>query len=284
MKKLLKFVDRKIVGLFLLMVVVFTALNFTWVRSASTRLEDARVDKAAAEKELNELRSRLSDARADGVTSADALLSRVQRLEALLPFGLDDIGISQLVIASAESSGVILERFQPSLESTKKKEGDAPEKDPNVVGGLKSYRYDFKVTGPYLAVTKFLNSTVASKSVIVTFDGLYFYSAANTENPTIFDESVTAEGVLLVWTSMEKHLGKNSEDVAKPADDANAPADQSGSAEQNGSDGDTATNSPAGEGGSSESGTEPSGAGEQGAPQQGSDPASPETTDPASGG
>jgi hypothetical protein len=238
MKKLLKFVDRKIVAAFLFMVVAFTALNFTWVNGASSRLDRARTDRTAAEIEINELRSRLSDARADGVTSADALLSRVQRLEVLLPFGLDDIGISQIVIASAESSGVVLERFQPAAEPTKKEE-DTPEKDPNVVGGLKAYRYDFKVTGPYLAVTKFLNSTVASRSVIVTFDGLYFYASTNADNPSIFADAVTAEGTLLIWTSMEKHLGKSESASTETPSDTEQPADTTptdGAAPSEGSD------------------------------------------------
>lgn len=213
-KKLLKFVDRKILAVFVFMVVAFLGVHFFWVSAASSRLADARVERAATEKEFNELKSRLSDSRSDGVTSADALLSRVQRLEALLPFGLNDISMSQIVVANAESSGVVLERFQLAAEDRKKDE-DKPEKDPNVLGGLKSYRYDFKVTGPYLAVVNFLDAAVSSNSIVITFDGLYFYSATNVDNPTIFDSSVTAEGTMLIWTSLEKHVSPSTE---KPAD------------------------------------------------------------------
>jgi hypothetical protein len=161
----------------------------------------------------------------------------VQRLEALLPFGLDDISIAQIVIGSAESSGVVLERFQPAAEPAKKE--DDKKEDPDVVGGLKSYRYDFKVTGPYLAVTKFLNSTVASNSVIVTFEGLYFYASTNADNPSIFADSVTAEGTLLVWTSMEKHLGKSENASTSTSSDNEQPTDAAptdGTAPAEGSD------------------------------------------------
>lgn len=231
-KKLLKFVDRKILAVFVFMVVAFLGVHFFWVNAASSRLADARVDRAATEKEFNELKSRLSDSRSDGVTSADALLSRVQRLEALLPFGLNDIGMSQIVVANAESSGVVLERFQLAAEDTKKDE-DKPEKDPNVLGGLKSYRYDFKVTGPYLAVVNFLDAAVSSNSIVITFDGLYFYSATNVDNPTIFDSSVTAEGTMLIWTSLEKHVSPSTEkptdsSADQPAANPNQPADQAG--------------------------------------------------------
>jgi len=222
-KKLLKFVDRKILAVFLFMVVAFVGVHFFWVRAASSRLADARIDKTSAEKEFNELKSRLSDSRSDGVTSADALLSRVQRLEALLPFGLNDISMSQIVVANAETSGVVLERFQLAAEADKKDE-DKPEKDPNVLGGLKSYRYDFKVTGPYLAVVNFLDQAVSSDSIVITFDGLYFYSATNTDNPTIFDASVTAEGTMLIWTSLEKHVSTPAE---KPEAADSAPAEPS---------------------------------------------------------
>lgn len=226
MKKLLKYVDRRVLIMLLVTVVVFVGLNLTWVRAASTRLETNRRDQAVAETGLNELRSRLSDIRADGVTSSQALLSRLERLESLLPFSADDISISQIVIASAESAGVTLERFQPAVDQPEKQdsgnkdnsESDEKPKDPSVVGGLKSYRYDFKVTGSYLAVSNFLNTTVASRAVVVTFDGLYIYSGSKANNPTVFDELVSVEGQLLIWTSLEKHLSTGSKTTASGDD------------------------------------------------------------------
>jgi Tfp pilus assembly protein PilO len=214
MKKLLKYVDRRVIAMLVVMAIVFFGLNITWVSSASKNLESNRQAKTAAETELNELRSRLSDIRADGVTSSQALLSRLERLESLLPFAADDISIAQLVIAAAETAGVTLERFQPASDpvvQTDKnkddttKDGDKP-KDPSVVSGLKAYRYDFKVTGSYLAVANFLNTVVASRAVVVTFDGLYLYSSTKADNPSIFDEFISGEGQLFIWTSLEKHL------------------------------------------------------------------------------
>lgn len=232
MKKLLKYVDRRVIAMLVTMAVVFFGLNVTWVSSASKNLESNRKAKSDAETELNELRSRLSDIRADGVTSSQALLSRLERLENLLPFAADDISISQLVIAAAETAGVALERFQPAADPVVKadnnKNGSAKDKadepkDPSVVSGLKAYRYDFKVTGSYLAVVNFLNTIVASRNVVVTFEGLYLYSATKADNPSIFDDSISGEGQLFIWTSLEKHLS-SGKSAGQGSGDGGAPA------------------------------------------------------------
>jgi hypothetical protein len=235
-KKYFKYVDRRVAAILVVLFLLMLGLNRTWVRSVGNDLAAANNDRQVAERELADLRSRLSEARTSGITGAQALLSRVGRLEALLPFGLNDITLTQVFVGVAESSGVQLELFE--LVRSEQKEADA-ETDAAASGdvtGTRAFSYRFKVSGSYQAVNSFLLASVSSDTLIVSLEGLTLYSASKSEQPSIFDDLVTAEGTLLIWTSLERPLESGVTVTADGATDATegndapaaqAPSDQS---------------------------------------------------------
>lgn len=205
MKGVLRYLDRRLLAAIAVVLVAVFGLRATWIGSSQSSLEEAKAEKALAEEDLDEFRTRLVEIRSDGVSTGDALLQRIARLEVMVPPQNDVLTISSNFIALAESSGVVLESFAP-VES-----GDAA-KEETAAGILRGARFGFAASGSYDAIASFLESVVASSRFVATVDSLSL-SASGTDSG-MFGASLRISGDVVLWSLVEKPL---TNPVASPA-------------------------------------------------------------------
>lgn len=203
MRGILRYLDRRLlVGIGVVLVVVFL-LRATWIGSSNSDLTSAIGEKAAAEKDLESFRTRLVEIRSDGVSTGEALLQRIARLEVLVPAQNDVLSVSSNFIAISESSGVVLESFAPV---------DAGEggKEETVARVLRGSRFSFSASGDYDSVARFLENVVASPRFVATIDSLSVTGAgtdAETGKSTgMFGSVVKVAGDVVVWSLIDKPL------------------------------------------------------------------------------
>jgi Tfp pilus assembly protein PilO len=197
MKGLFRYLDRRLlVAIAVVIVTVFVA-RATWISSSQSSLADAQTEKTAAEGDLNSFRTRLVEIRSEGVSTGDALLQRVARLEVLVPAQNDVLTISSNFIAIAESSGVVLESFAPVDAGKGSKEETAARV-------LRGTRYSFTTSGGYGALATFIENIIASSRFVATIDSLSL--SATGADTGMFGESVRVSGDVLVWSLIDKPL------------------------------------------------------------------------------
>lgn len=189
--RLLKFVDRKVVLLLVLLVGAMLVINLVWGRSVANDLDRQTKREAAAQQDLNSLRTRLDAIRQSGVSDGAALFGRVARFEALVPGRLDDLALTQQVVNLAATSQVEVGTFevasQPSMVA---------------VSGLTSMSYAFTVTGDYPSVVAFLERLVGSGDFVATISSLTMSPIAvdgSTGAAGLFVGPVTATGTISFW-------------------------------------------------------------------------------------
>lgn len=197
MKGVLRYLDRRLLIAIALVVVTVFAMRATWIGSSQSSLKEAKAEKLAAEDDLNEFRTRLVEIRSDGVSTGDALLQRIARLEVMVPAQNDVLTTSSNFIAIAESSGVVLETFAPVESGTGAKEETA-------AGVLRGARFGFSVSGSYDTVALFLENVIASPRFVATIDSLSLSSTSAEAG--MFGASLKVSGDVLVWSLVNKPL------------------------------------------------------------------------------
>ena len=205
MKGLLGYLDRRLVAAIAVVIVAVFAMRATWISSSQSSLEEAKAERTAAEEELNSFRTRLVEIRSEGVSTGDALLQRIARLEVLVPAQNDVLTTSSNFIAIAETSGVLLESFAPV-------ESGSGAKEETAARVLRGTRFSFDATGDYGSISRFLENVIASSRFIATIDALSLSSSGTDSG--IFGASIRVSGNIVVWSLINKSL---TNPVANPS-------------------------------------------------------------------
>jgi Tfp pilus assembly protein PilO len=195
-KRYLRYVDRRLAATVVLLVLVVIGINRTWASSIDSKLATKQDAVEQTTKDLAAARTRLTELRSDGISDVSGLLERVSSLESLLPNKVDDLAITRLIVAVAESSGVTLEQIKLREDASG---GD-------VIGELKGFRFEFAVTGSYAATANFLTTLVTSRQFVATFDRLEITSIAAGDQANIYTGEVAAKGQLILWTLREEPI------------------------------------------------------------------------------
>lgn len=215
MKNLFRYLDRRLLAAIVLVVVAVFALRATWIGSSQSSLRSAIDDRTEAEEDLDSFRTRLVEIRSDGVTTGDALLERIARLEVLVPPSNDVLAVSSNFIAIAESSGVALESFAP-IDA-----GDGA-KEETAARVLRGSRYAFDATGDFDSLARFLTNVIASNRFVATIDSLAVTPTG--QDSGMFGTGVRISGEVLVWSLIEKPLTNPSFSSAPIAGGNSSPA------------------------------------------------------------
>jgi hypothetical protein len=230
LKRYLRYVDRRLAITMIVLVVIVAGLDRTWASSVEGKVATRQAAVEQANADLSAFRTRLTEIRTDGVTNAEGLLDRVGRLEALLPKGADDLATTRLMVTVAESSGVTLEQIK--LVSS-------GERDSDVTGIMKGFRFEFATTGSFAASSNFLTTLVTSQQFIATFDKLEITSIAPGETASIYNGDVSMTGELILWTLLEDPLAQPDTSPSAPTSSSTLPLapDTSGDSNNDGTTG-----------------------------------------------
>jgi hypothetical protein len=220
--KLLKYLPRKAAALIVVSLLLVLAVNFTWAKSVTSSKASREKEVATAQAEVTALRARLSAIRADGVVGLSALLTRLERLESVLPFAIDTIEVAAQINALAESSGVLLE----DLNAVTEKGATAP--SGTNLGAFRGYTYSFSVSGSYAAITNFIDNMISSDQVVITVSVLELSGkggAAQGSEGGSFGSTAVASGQLVIWALNEQPLTTSEPNDLNIAQPAPAPSD-----------------------------------------------------------
>jgi len=191
MKGFFRYVDRRIVVAFVLVLVAVLALRVSWVNGNRAAVTKSQVALVEEEKKLAEFRDDITKISSEGVSSGEDLIVRVGRMEQLVPATTDVLSISANFIVLAESSGVVLDSFSP----VEKGKAAAKESLARVLDGS---RFTFSATGDFNGISGFLTAVVASPRMVATVDSLEIVPTSSESG--VFGTAVRATGEVVVWS------------------------------------------------------------------------------------
>lgn len=215
MKKLFKYLDRTLMIVLAVLAGLFIGVNVIWVRSVNGTLAEQTKQISVATQQRDSLQTHLAQIKTAGIIDTSALFSRIGRLEALVPSGVDDLTLVQIIVSIAQDSGVTLSVFQLAAATARPVDPDtttaavasAPSSDQ--FGILYAVRYMFTINGPYGAVLQFITNIMSSDSFVATVDSITFTPAvsnASAASPSIFDSQVNTTGSISIWAISEAAL------------------------------------------------------------------------------